>query len=676
MTSATELAQVEPLEARGRMLDARLAGRLAAAAIPAAITVYLAFNAGGFFAGAPALAAAALGVALTVRIVLVEEPFAGIGPWLRGAVIALGLYAVWTLASSWWSDAPARAMVSFDRVLLLWLALVLFGSLPRDRQTLRWAVRAFALAVVAIALAGLATRLAPDVWSSPATIEDHRLSYPLTYWNALGILLGVGIILCAHLASSPDRSRLSKVLAAAALPLLAATLYFTFSRGAIAAVLVGLLAYAVLARPRGLLPAALATLPPVAVALAVCYGASLLATGRYASSAGVAEGHRVAWVLLVCAAAAGLARLGLLAILDPRLERVSLPRPRRSTVFAAVAGAIVVVAIAAAAVDLPGRLSSQYENFTADTGASNSGDLRNRLTSISNNGRLNQWRVALDDGFSPQPLTGSGAGTFAEVWAQNAVDGLKVENAHSLYVEVLSELGIPGLLLLLGAFVGLLGGLASAMRGPDRHVRAALLAAALAWLIHAGFDWDWQMPTTVVWLFSIGAMAAAVAPSPARRRALALGRVARVALGIGCLALIVTPTLIALSQSHLDSSLAALKRGDCAAASEQALAAARLVSARPEPYQVLGFCDSRAGEHELAVQMLETAVARDPDSWDSYYGLALVEAAAGKDPRPSARRALELAPQEPLARNAVKRFHGGGPAQWRVRAARAQLPIY
>jgi ABC-type nickel/cobalt efflux system permease component RcnA len=37
---------------------------------PAAITAYLAFRSGGFFAGAPAVVAVVLGIALTLRLVL------------------------------------------------------------------------------------------------------------------------------------------------------------------------------------------------------------------------------------------------------------------------------------------------------------------------------------------------------------------------------------------------------------------------------------------------------------------------------------------------------------------------------------------------------------------------------------------------------------------------------
>jgi O-Antigen ligase len=656
------------------MFDPDRVSRAVAITGPAAATIYFSFNAGGFFAGSPALVAAVLGVVLALRVMVANRPFAGVGPWLGVAIGGLALFAVWALASNWWSHAPARAMVGFDRALLYCLAMVLFGSFGRDSRSLRWAVTVFTGAVVAVASAALITRILPDVWSAHSSVQGHRLSYPLTYWNALGIQTAVGIILCVHLSSDRERSPVERLLAAAALPILAATLYFTFSRGSIAVVFVGILIYALVGRPRSLISTALAALPTVAVTIAVCYGAELLATGHYASAAGISEGHHVALIVALCAVAAGLIRAVAGAALDHRLEAirvVSIDRRRAWAIGAPVA--LIVVVVAAVAFHLPDHASEQFKRFTSDTGASSSGDLRNRLTSFSNNGRIAQWRVALDDGFASHPLTGTGADTFVELWAEKGVPGLKVVNTHSLYLEALSDLGVPGLLFLLAAFLALLGGLIRGLRGPDRLLVAALLAASLAWMLHAAADWDWQMPATVFWMFALGAMAIA---RPATARSWQPARVPRLALAIGALVLIVSPVLIALSQARIDSAVTELKKGDCAAASSDALAAVHLVSVRPDPYQLLGFCDSRIGQHQLAIQLLETAVDKDPKNWESFYGLALVEGAAEQDPRPAAREALRLAPNEPLARNVVARFRTSDPQVWRRRAIGARLPIF
>ena len=668
-----ELPPASRAGAAGRRFGRQTATRLLAAGGPAAVTLYLAFNAGGFFAGAPAVAATVLGIALVLRITIAEEPFAGFGPWLVAAAVLLGLFAAWTLASALWSDAPAQAMIEFDRALLYWLALVLFGSFPWSRRTLLWAMRALAAAVVVVAVVGLATRLAPDVWSAPSSFADDRLGYPLTYWNALGVLVAIGIVLCVNCASRREEPRLAKVLGSAALPVLAVTLYFTFSRGAIAAAVVGLLAFAILARPRGLAPAALATVPPTAVAIVFCYQADLLSSADYAIPAGVDEGHRVALIVVACAVAAGLARLLLLSAVDSRLDRLSVSaRSKRLAGVTAAVGVALALVVAVVAFDAPRRIGDEYKRFANGNAIDDSGDLRSRLTNVSNNHRLDQYRVAID-ALAAHPLTGEGAGTFARVWARNGTD-TKIEDAHSLYFEGLAELGVPGLIFLVVALACLFGGLATNLRGPDRAIFATLVAAGLVWALHAGIDWDWEMPVTGFWFFALGGMA--LRPRSAPRPLPVPGRVARAALGIGALALVVTPALMALSQDRLNSAVQALEHGDCRAAAADALSAAGFVPARPEPYEVVGFCDSRSGKNRLAVTMLRTAVARDPGVWESYYGLALVRAAAGKDPRPAARKALELAPHEPLARDAAGRFRTADPRKWRRRALNARLPIY
>jgi hypothetical protein len=655
------------------MVNCRTVALAAAALAPALLTVFLSFNGGGFFAGAPALVAVALGIALILRITLAEDPLAGVGKVLAVAIGALGLYAVWVLASASWSDAPARAMIEFDRVLAYWLALVFFATLPRDDRRLAWAIRALAVAMVAVALTGLLSRLLPEVVSVESVIESDRLSYPLTYWNGLGAFVGIAIVFCLHLSSSLRETRVVRALAAGAIPVLAATLYFTFSRGGMLTAIVGVVAYTLVARPRGLPGALLAALPPAVVAVLFCYRSDALSSEWFVTPAGIDEGGQSALVIAACVAAAILLRVVAARIVDRRMERlVVTPSARRRGIFALALAVPIALLVATVALDAPGRVADQYQQFVDGSGVENSDDLRGRLTSIGNNGRLAHWEVSLD-AFSANPVRGSGAGTYVFLWARDSRENFKVEDAHSLYVEVLGELGLVGLVLILVALGALIGGLAWTARGSRREPLALLFAAGLAWAVHAGIDWDWELPAVGLWLFALGGLALA---GPAETSArLARGRLARVALGAGCLALIVTPLLVGLSQRELNDAVAALKAGDCGVASRSALDAARLVPARPQPYQILGYCNSRVGNADLAEQMLRTAIRREPDSWESYYGLALVRAAAGRNPRPAVREALRRSPQEPLVLDAVDRFDTDNPQEWRRRATNARLPI-
>ncbi len=643
---------------------------------PAIFTVYLAFRSGGFFAGAPAIVAVILAVALMLRLTLAEAPFAGFGPAVIWATAGLGCYAVWTLMSALWSHAPAQAMIAFDRVLMYWLALVLFSSFPWTRERLLWAVRILAGAMFAVCVIALVTRILPGIHSVPPGVDNERLAYPLSYWNALGIFTTVPILLCVGLSMRREEPPVAKALAAAAVPILVATLYFTFSRGAIGALFIGVVAFVVLAGRREIFSSAIAIVPPTVVGLLLCLATDTLSTGHFNSPSGIAEGHTLAWELLACAVVAGALRYFLVP-LDRRLDALEIPRERLRAAWIGIGVvALIVVAVGAVAVDAPHKISEGYESFTGSQGTeSGNGGLQERLTSLNNDNRISQWELALET-FGDHPLEGSGAGTFARVWAAEGTQNFRLVNVHSLYLEALSELGLPGLIFLLVGLGAIFVGLARRIRGPDRIVYTAIFSAALTWALHAGVDWDWEMPATAFFIFSLGGIAiASPGGDGTAAGSLWLGRTARIALGIGSLVLAVSPALVAISQGYLDSAVRNLQAGDCRAASSEALDAIHVLSVRPDPYQVLGFCDSRAGQHELAVTMLETAIARDKGEWESYYGLALVKAVAGQDPRPAARKAYEMAPHEPLAQEGYELFRTGNPRIWKRRALNARLPI-
>src|ERR1700760_2782320 len=134
---------------------------------PAAITAYLAFRSGGYFAGAPAIVAIVLAVALVLRLMLAERPFEGFGPAMVCATVGLGGFVLWTLVSAFWSHAPAQALIAFDRALMYWLALVLFGSFGWRSERLLWAVRILAATMFAVAVLALITRILPEIHSIP-----------------------------------------------------------------------------------------------------------------------------------------------------------------------------------------------------------------------------------------------------------------------------------------------------------------------------------------------------------------------------------------------------------------------------------------------------------------------------------------------------------------------------
>jgi O-antigen ligase len=198
-----------------------------------------------------------------------------------------------------------------------------------------------------------------------------------------------------------------------------------------------------------------------AIGLAAVLG--LLGRGR-------ARGMHLAVVgLLVATLAMTGSRGGWLAALVGGGVAVALAfgRPRLAGVFAATAGILVVAALALSAGSL------------ADDLAQHAGD------------RPWYWRVAWNEARAA-PVAGQGAGTFELAWLEQRPIDVDVRDAHSLYLETLAELGAVGLALMaLVLAMALIAGF-----GPSAGAAAA--GGYVAFLVHAGLDWDWEMPAVTV----------------------------------------------------------------------------------------------------------------------------------------------------------------------------------
>ena len=367
-------------------------------------------------------------------------------------------------------------------------------------------MRGLALAMAAVAALALLSRVAPDVLATaPVPQSNGRLAYPLTYWNALGVFCAVAAVLCLHLAASDDR-RVIRVLSAGALPLIGATLLLTYSRGGLAVAVIGLVAYAVLGRPRGLLSALIATAPATAISMKAAYDATLLSTTDPTTPAAVHQGHHLALVVVACVAGAVVLRAGLL-LLDRVLEGERSPIDRyRRPLRGAAAAATAVAVVLAIALGAPAAIAQRWNQFVDQQNVPVAPLVRNRLSSTSNQDRIGLWDVAIN-AFSAHPLDGSGAETFEILWYEHRREPVVVVNAHSLYIETLAELGVVGFAFVLLFVVGTLVGLAPLRRGRDRALYAALFSAGLAWAVHAGVDWDWQMPAVSLWFAALGGLA-------------------------------------------------------------------------------------------------------------------------------------------------------------------------
>ena len=641
--------------------------------ILAVLTVYLSFNAGGFFPGATAYATVAVAILVVIGIMLLHEPLTNSPPALLTAIGAICGFAALTLLSGSWSHSWSRAVLEFDRALLYSLVLVLFGLMPQREDGLEWGLRGFAAAALTVCAIAWITRVAPNIWPIAVDVRPQRLSFPLTYWNSLGLLAALGSVALLHLTCGERQVKAVRVAAAAATPLVFSTLILTFSRSSLVVCALGFVLYLALARPKRALAALPALAIPVAVALVLSFRAHTVSSARYTIE--TAQGHHLALAVIACIVVAGLLRATTL-LLDDRLDRWRPPKVN-GRLLGGIAAAVVVVAVLVGLAAGGGSwVSHRWDRFVNENAVGHIEDPSERLSSVGNNGRIPQWRVAID-AFDEAPLVGKGAGTYATQWLQHRPYDFTVLNAHSLYAEVMGELGIVGLLLIVAFLLAFLVGAARRMHGPQRHVYAAFLAMAVVWIVRAGVDWDWQMPAITIWLFALGGIAVS-RPLVPRQATMASGarRFPRLvgAICVGVLA--ITPVVIALSQTHLEKALTAFDANECPASISASLESIDALGVRPEPYELIGYCDARYGQYKLGEQAMESAISRDPENWELQYGLGLVQASSGKDPVPALREAKRLNPLEPMVFETLAEFEKAKrPAERERLAAKASLPL-
>jgi O-antigen ligase len=200
--------------------------------------------------------------------------------------------------------------------------------------------------------------------------------------------------------------------------------------------------------------------------------------------------------LLVIVCAAGAAGQAILLRLEARgLTWTSALRGRRA--LAGVAAALAVAVVALGVVAFAGGQAKPTPRDQLAQGPE-------RFRTLETN-RWHYWRVALDS-FADHPLGGRGIHGFAADWLERRDIDEGVQDAHSIYLETLAELGLPGFLFL-GLF---LGGAGLALW---RAGEPGWAAAAAVWAIHAGVDWDWEMPALSLVFIALAAAASATAAS-------------------------------------------------------------------------------------------------------------------------------------------------------------------
>jgi hypothetical protein len=584
---------------------------------------------GGYFPSEWGLAT--LGFALiAVTVVLVTDASR---PGRLGLLFlgGLALFAIWAALSSFWSPGAGAPVLEAERGTLYVAATAAALLLLSSRDASAALLGGVVAGAVLVALYALGTRLFPGhVGGAYDPSSGYQLAEPLGYWNALGLLTALAILLALGFAAHGHVA--TRALAGVALVVLLPTLYFSFSRGALIALAGGALAQAALdpRRARFLVSGFVASVPAALGVLEASRSHALTAAGATLQTA-QAEGSHLVRRLVVLAFIAALAMLAL----HVSERRLRLPQRAGAILVAAVAATAGVVAAGALlAAGGPVIVVERAVDAFTEPLPTGEGDLQRRLLSVSGNGRGDYWHVAWEMA-RDEPLLGTGAGSFEAHWLQERPVSFHARDAHNLYLETLAELGVLGLALLIATLALPLVGVSQARRvtlGP------AAAGAFIAYLLHAAIDWDWEVPAvTLPALFCAAALLASRSPAVLTGR----GRVVALALAAPVLAV----ALVAhVGNRATAASIAALDRGDPDRALAQARRAIEWAPWSDEPWQLRGEAELLLEDDAAARRSLARALELDPESWSSWYDLALVTSGAAR-----ARALAEVKRLNPLS---------------------------
>lgn len=575
----------------------------------AAVSVLVGFSSGGFLPPSWAWSGFACFAIATGAWLLRDNLELG-----RPAIVftgALLAFAAWAALSATWSTSVTSSLRDAQRDIA-YVAIVSAGVALATRGAATALAGGVTTGVTVLSLYALATRLAPGRFSEyTSAAYGYRLTQPIGYWNGLGLVAAFALLLCLAFAT---RSRLIviRALTAAALPALAATAFFTFSRGAWAAVAVGI-AVAVALDPRrlGFCVTAIATTPFTAIA--VLEASRRPGLTHIGATLGEARNDGYAFALVVLALCAASATAVIIVAVIER--NVTIGRaPRRAFATVLVCTALVAAGVGWQKLGSPWHVTTRVWNHLSALPAQESPDVTQRLFQLSSSGRLQIWKGALD-GFSDRPLLGSGAGTFWEVWPAKRRRSLPTTQAHSIVFETLAELGAPGTALLA---LALLTPIAAAVRARQRPFVAPFAAAYAAWVFHAAEDWDWQLLAVGGAGLLIGvALVVEGGRAPVSwLRPVPLSFVSLLGAGLMFYAL--------LGDRALASANHDIRVGKSAAALANLDRASRLQPWSSEPDAARASVEMMRGDDGAAARQLWQAIRKDERSWTLWQRLAQV----------------------------------------------------
>jgi hypothetical protein len=543
-------------------------------------------------------------------------PFPRIGR-SGGALVATAIALVlWTGLTVVWSIVPDRSWDVFNRgvAFLAFLGLGVMLAGMAGRLAARLTASLLAIALGAVLAWALLSKVVPSL--GPEGDRVARLREPVGYWNALALFADVAIALGLWLATAHGRLA---VRIGGGLLVYAATLalLLTLSRAGVVAAAVVVVLWLVLSRER--LESALVLCAAVVPALLVgawAFTRPALVEDVALRSDREADGAVLGVFLLLGA--------GVVAVFVVLGSRRSLAGDARRRVGRGLAVAGAIAGLAAAILLLAGAAGAVSQGRDCAEVANEPG----RFGSFES-ARLCWWGEAWDV-FSGHAPEGAGAGSFEVARKRYRLDARNVLQPHSVPLQQLADGGVVALALFLALVSAGTAVCVCALRrtgADERPAAIALVAAPVAYLLHALVDYSWDfLAVTAPTMLALGVLAGVgrEAGPLARRPLLGVGAV------VAALVVLVSFAAPRLAESAVRGSTEALDAGDVDRARARAERGMTWNPLSTEPILALARIEERSRDLPAAARRYREAVDLQPENPETLYALGLFELEARK----------------------------------------------
>lgn len=421
-------------------------------------------------------------------------------------LILMALFAGVTALSVGWSLVPNASLIDAIRLISYTCVLALAALVAQLHQNrAREILLGAGLAALVVVLYALLTRAVPGLF--PDSDSYARLRLPFGYWNAVGSVAAIGLLIALWTGTSRAGSKLLEIISYPAGGLFVVALMLSQSRGVLLALTL-VLGVWLLMIPRRLRTAGWLGIVGVASFVVVVWAYSKTALSVDDVPFAERKSTGIQLTLALIALSGILAGAG--ALVRSRRHTNPLAAHQRwmigrvLLILLAISPFVIAVGISVGTDKGFSTITDGATGFVS-TGTVAPANSPDRLTQ-TNSLRGRYWNDAFKV-FETHTKRGTGGDTYAVARLPYRADQVNAGHAHGMVPQVASDLGALGLLVLFGltavwltAAFKLAGASARApwlwLREVDetRLASVGLMFVALLFGLHSAIDWVWFIP--------------------------------------------------------------------------------------------------------------------------------------------------------------------------------------